>query len=579
MKTLAAGCAGCNLCVKECAFLTKYGHPGKIAHDLSEGRLSGCIWSECSLCGLCTSLCPKDLDPCAAFRAMRSKEVASTGEVLPAYKGILAYEKRGLSQRYSFHELPEACTTVFFPGCTFAGTRAKRTEQIYEWLREKIPNTGIVLECCTKPSHDLGRDDFFTSHFSALEKVLLTHGVQTIITVCPNCYKVFSTYSQRLKTISIYEVLGEKSGPVDSLLSGCVTIHDPCVARFETGIHDSVRQLVKDQGLEIKEMAHSREKTICCGEGGSVFAVTPEFASTWRQRRIQEAGNDRIITYCAGCCAFLGKSVQTDHILDLFFEPEKTMAGAVKPTIPPFTYLARINLKRKCKKKNREEISGKNDCVVDVFSKRTCCRMLLLVFIAAAVIGIRMAGLDDLLTQENIHQAVADFGPLAPAAYILMVTLAPALFLPGAPFIIVGGVIFGPFWGVVYGMTGATLGASLAFLVARYVAAEWVESKLTHPAWIRLKTQTEKQGWKIVAFTRLVPLFPFNLLSYGLGLTRIKFTTYLVTSFICMLPGCIGYILLSSSLLDLLQGNLSLEFFAGLGLIALLSVVPALFKS
>ncbi len=95
---------------------------------------------------------------------------------------------------------------------------------------------------------------------------------------------------------------------------------------------------------------------------------------------------------------------------------------------------------------------------------------------------------------------------------------------------------------------------------------------------VRLKSQTEIQGWKIVAFTRLVPLFPFNLLSYALGLTKIRFTTYFITSFICMLPGCIGYILLSSSILDLLQGELPMEFFAEMGIIILLTLMPVLLK-
>lgn len=131
---------------------------------------------------------------------------------------------------------------------------------------------------------------------------------------------------------------------------------------------------------------------------------------------------------------------------------------------------------------------------------------------------------------------------------------------------------------MVYGITGATAGACLAFLVARYAASDWVESKITHPTLIRLKDQTEHHGWKVVAFTRLIPLFPFNLLSYALGLTRIKFSTYFITSFICMLPGCVGYILLSSSIFDLLQGRFSPQFFAGAALVILLSLLPVLLK-
>ncbi len=366
MNNLAKECAGCDLCVKDCAFLKRYGNPGTIANDFLGGNRNELISFECSLCSLCTSICPKDLDPCTAFLGLRSKVFAATREVLPEHRGILAYEKKGLSQRYSLYKLPEACSTVFFPGCTFTGTRATRTEQIYAWLGQQIPNTGIVLDCCTKPSHDLGRDDFFNTHFSAMEDFLVGNGVKKVITACPNCYKVFSTYAQKLKTESIYEILAETGVMTTSKISGCVTIHDPCVTRFETGIHDSVRKLVKDQGLEIKEMEHCREKTTCCGEGGAAFAVTPDLASVWRKRRKEEAGNNRIITYCAGCCAFLGKSVRTDHLLDLLFEPEKTMNGSVKRSTPPFTYLARINLKRKFKKKNREEILEK-ECSIREF--------------------------------------------------------------------------------------------------------------------------------------------------------------------------------------------------------------------
>jgi rhodanese-related sulfurtransferase len=80
----------------------------------------------------------------------------------------------------------------------------------------------------------------------------------------------------------------------------------------------------------------------------------------------------------------------------------------------------------------------------------------------------------------------------------------------------------------------------LSFLVARYLASGWVTEK----AGGRLKqivTGVENEGWRFVAFTRLVPLFPFNLLNYALGLTRIPFAQYSIATYICMLPGAVAY--------------------------------------
>jgi len=142
----------------------------------------------------------------------------------------------------------------------------------------------------------------------------------------------------------------------------------------------------------------------------------------------------------------------------------------------------------------------------------------------------------------------------------------------------VGGMLFGPFWGVVYTITGATAGACLAFLIARYAARDWVEGKLTSPRWKKLDEGVERNGWKVVAFTRLIPLFPFNLLNYAFGLTKIGFVPYAVTSFICMLPACIAFIVFSSSLLDLLRGRVSLNLIIGAGLIALVSLIPIVYN-
>ena len=161
---------------------------------------------------------------------------------------------------------------------------------------------------------------------------------------------------------------------------------------------------------------------------------------------------------------------------------------------------------------------------------------------------------------------------------MLVYTVAPALFLPGLPLTIAGGILFGPFWGVVYTITSATAGACLAFLISRYIARDWIDKKLSSPRWRRLDKGVEQHGWKIVAFTRLIPIFPFNLLNYAFGLTKIKFLHYALTTFICMLPACIAFIVFSSSLLDLLKGKVSPAFVVGLGLVILVSLVPLFYN-
>ena len=204
--------------------------------------------------------------------------------------------------------------------------------------------------------------------------------------------------------------------------------------------------------------------------------------------------------------------------------------------------------------------------------------LLLLALLVAAVAAVHLSGAARYLQQEKLQAFISSYGILAPAIYILFYALAPVLFLPGLPITIIGGVLFGPVWGVVYAITGATIGASLAFLVARYGARDWVAAKLTGPKWERLDNEVAQHGWKVVAFTRLIPVFPFNLLNYAFGLTRIPFIHYVAASFVCMLPACIAFIVFSSSLLELLRGTVSPTALLGIVLMVLVSLIPVAYR-
>ncbi len=138
---------------------------------------------------------------------------------------------------------------------------------------------------------------------------------------------------------------------------------------------------------------------------------------------------------------------------------------------------------------------------------------------------------------DNWVNSAGAFGPLL---YMAVYVVATVLFLPGAVITLAGGALFGPVWGTLYSLTGATAGAAVAFLIARYLTSDWAHRKaggLTK----QLIEGVEKEGWRFVAFVRLVPLFPFNLLNYALGLTRISLLAYVAGSFVFMLPGALAY--------------------------------------
>ncbi len=177
----------------------------------------------------------------------------------------------------------------------------------------------------------------------------------------------------------------------------------------------------------------------------------------------------------------------------------------------------------------------------------------------------------------TLESWVKDAGAAAPVVYILIYALGTLFFLPGSILTLTGGALFGPVIGVIVNLSGATLGALGSFLVARYLAHDWVENRTGG----RIKTLmdgVEKEGWRFVAFVRLVPLFPFNLLNYALGLTSIKLLHYVVATCVFMLPGAIAYTYLGYVGREAIAGGESLiqKGMLALGMLAVVAFLPRL---
>ncbi len=147
---------------------------------------------------------------------------------------------------------------------------------------------------------------------------------------------------------------------------------------------------------------------------------------------------------------------------------------------------------------------------------------------------------------RNALQWVDDLGAIAPIAFIIIFIIATVAFLPGSILTLGGGVLFGVFQGSIYVFLGATIGATLAFLVDRYLARGWISQKIAgNQKFSAIDKAVGKEGLKIVLLTRLSPIFPFNLLNYGLGVTGVSLKDYVLGS-VGMIPGTIMYVYIGS---------------------------------
>lgn len=167
--------------------------------------------------------------------------------------------------------------------------------------------------------------------------------------------------------------------------------------------------------------------------------------------------------------------------------------------------------------------------------------LLLIVALLSAIVLLRLLGIAERL--GDLKEWIGGVGPLAPLVFVLIYIIAVVAALPALPLTITGAALFGSVTGVILVSIASTAGAGLAFLVARYLARERMVRRFSgNETFRKLDRMTKEHGAVVVAITRLVPLFPFNLLNYGFGLTAIPFRTYLLWSWFCMLPGTVLYV-------------------------------------
>ncbi len=208
--------------------------------------------------------------------------------------------------------------------------------------------------------------------------------------------------------------------------------------------------------------------------------------------------------------------------------------------------------------------------------------LILLGVLAAGLVVIWSTGVHDFVRSgrvASLRQWADAWGALAPLVFIAGYAIAEVVFIPSLPLTVLGGALFGPAWGTAYVSVASTLGACLAFLLARYAARVRVKRWLAKsPRLARIDDVVSRHGWRILVVTRLVPVFPFVPQNFAYGLTRMRFSTFALVSWACMLPGTTAYTLAGSALAEGSGGNprrTLIYLGAAGGLIVAASLIPS----
>ena len=180
--------------------------------------------------------------------------------------------------------------------------------------------------------------------------------------------------------------------------------------------------------------------------------------------------------------------------------------------------------------------------------------IIILVLFLIGIFIIYKLDLISQLTLENVpvlKEKFLSLGFVAFFAYFSLYVLVCLFSLPATPLTILGGALFGPLLGTFYTVVSASAGLALSFLISRYALKNIMVEKLSSSkSFIKIYDGVEKQGWRILMITRLVPIFPFALQNYIYGLTNIKFFTYWALSTLFIIPGTSAYTLSAGAVLS-----------------------------
>lgn len=526
ITTFLHGCTSCGACQLACPFLEKYGTPDSIISARTEDVFL------CTNCQACDRLCPSELSPSDAMHALK-QELIETNRMSEKTQKLLnssyAFAKRGHYFPFSYYS---SCEIAFWPGCSLMGTRPDIVKKIPKLLKERYGKVELVFDCCFDPLFHNGATDTVKAAAERINDRLKRHNIKKLILGCTNCKKIFSLFMPEIDTIHIITALTDSTitKSINHQLHTEVFLHHPCPAfRF-----DEVREKAASLISRFAKVKNQLPGPSCCGLGGGSHTLSEDLSDKFAERVIKSAKDTLIVTYCMGCKnKFLKNNGAAYHL----FEIVTGLEPINKPVSAGKKWLNRLILAIEQRLKNKKFILG-----------------VLVVLTISFATYLRKSGY---ISPEYLFEFIKEHKVIAPLLFILIYAIGPSVFLPSLPLTLGAGFLWGPFWGVVFSISGATIGASIPFLLSRYIIGDAIIKRFSYTKWNWLKEKVEHHGWKAVAFTRIVPIFPYPVLNYLFGITPVPFLHYLWSTFVFMLPACIAYTAFGSSMGELiLKGNI-----------------------
>ncbi len=546
ISTFLENCASCGACTSACPFLEKFGTPDTIISSMSEDVFL------CANCKACDRLCPSGLRPSEALLNLK-QVLIKTNNISDKIKNLIqssrAFTMRGHRFPFAYYS---SCEIAFWPGCSLAGTSPALVKKIISLLKSHYSKTGLALDCCFDPLFHHGDFDEVKSASERIKERLKRHGIKRLILGCTNCKKIFSFFMPEIETVHILEAIEDNGIPNPSLGFKDIYLHHPCPSfRF-----DNIRQRASTLISGITIISNQSTLPNCCGLGGGSYALSESLSNSFTHRVIENSKEKPIITYCMGCKnRFLKKGKEAYHILETITD--------VKPLKKPASgrqkWINRLFLATGQRLKNK--------------------RFLLGIGVIMAIIIATYLRKIGYISGESLLEFIKQYKLIAPALFIAIYAIGPSIFIPSLPLTLGAGFLWGPFWGVVFSIIGATIGASVPFLLSRYILGDAIRERFSYTRYKWLKDMVEKHGWKTVAFTRIVPIFPYPVLNYLFGITPIPFLHYVWSSFVFMLPACIAYVAFGSSMGELiLKGNIK-GLVTGILIATVALLLPFAFRS